>query len=274
MYREGVICQDCHEPHSLKVRGTGELHVRGLSFGPRSSTRLPITFILRSHPVRAVSSAICRRRTTWSSIPAATTVSGSRGRILTVKIGTPNACNQCHAGRPAEWAADAVAGWYGSGRSAEWHYGEALHAGRQGVPRAEAALVRLADDPAMPAIARATALSLLAGQAGQQSLPTIRRGLESGDPLIRAAALGTLEAVEPQSRLLLGSPLLSDGVRHVRLEAARVLASVSADLLTPVQQASLDGVLEEYRSAPARQCRSRRIPSQSGGDRSAAGGHR
>ena len=60
-------------------------------------------------------------------------------------------------------------------------------------------------------------------------------------------ALGALEAVEPQSRL--GYSLLSDAVRYVRLEAARVLASVPADLMTPVQTASLDAVLEEYRNA-------------------------
>ncbi len=248
MYREGVTCQDCHDPHSLKVRGTGNSMCASCHlaekfdspshhFHPPESTGASC---VECHMPAKNYMVVDPRRDHSLRIPRPD---------LTVKIGTPNACNQCHADRPAEWAADAVASWYGSGRSVEWHYGEALHAGRQGVPRAEAALVRLADDPAMPAIARATALSLLAGQAGQQSLPTIRRGLESGDPLIRAAALGTLEAVEPQSRLLLGYPLLSDGVRYVRLEAARVLASVPADLMTPVQRASLDGVLEEYRSA-------------------------
>ena len=36
---------------------------------------------------------------------------------LSISLGTPNACNQCHADRPAPWAAETVAGWYpGAGR--------------------------------------------------------------------------------------------------------------------------------------------------------------
>ena len=248
MYREGVTCQDCHDPHRLTVRGAGNSMC--------SSCHLVEKFDTPGHHFHRPESTGARCVECHMPAQNYMVVDSRRDHSLriprpdlTMKIGTPNACNRCHTDRPAEWAADAVAGWYGSDRAEEWHYGEALHAGRQGAPRAEAALVRVADDPAMPAIARATALSLLAVQAGQQSLPTIGRGLESRYPLIRAAALGTLEAVEPQSRLLMGGPLLGDAVRYVRLEAARVLASVPSDLMTPVQTARLDVVLEEYRSA-------------------------
>jgi hypothetical protein len=56
---------------------------------------------------------------------------------LSVSIGTPNACNQCHTGRSAEWAAKAVAEWYPNGRQTTPHYGTALHAGRTGAVDAE-----------------------------------------------------------------------------------------------------------------------------------------
>src|SRR6266545_214278 len=32
---------------------------------------------------------------------------------LSVKLGVPNPCTRCHAGRPAEWAARQVESWYG-----------------------------------------------------------------------------------------------------------------------------------------------------------------
>ena len=248
MYREGVTCQDCHDPHSLKVRGEGNAACAGCHLAEKFDSPSH-----HFHPPESTGASCVACHMPSQNYMVVDPRRDHSFRVprpdLTARVGTPNACTQCHADRSPDWAADAVAGWYGSDRSKEWHFGEALHAGRQGDPRAEAALARLADDPAMPAIARATALSLLIRYAGPQSLPTVGRGLENGDPLIRAAAMGALEAVEPQSRLLLGYPLLTDAVRYVRLEAARVLASVPGNLLTPAQTASLDAVLEEYRSA-------------------------
>ena len=61
---------------------------------------------------------------------------------LSVKLGTPNACTQCHADKPAQWAADRVAAWYGPERRQEPHYGEAFAAARAGQPGANEALAR------------------------------------------------------------------------------------------------------------------------------------
>ena len=62
---------------------------------------------------------------------------------LSVSLGTPNACTQCHADRPGQWAAETVAGWYPGGRQTIPHYGTALHAGRVGAADAEQQLDRL-----------------------------------------------------------------------------------------------------------------------------------
>jgi hypothetical protein len=32
---------------------------------------------------------------------------------LSVKLGTPNACNDCHRDKPATWAAAAIETWHG-----------------------------------------------------------------------------------------------------------------------------------------------------------------
>jgi Flp pilus assembly protein TadD len=248
MFREGVTCQDCHDPHRLTVRGSGNSMCAACHLTEKFDTK---THHFHPPGSRGASCVECHMPATSYMV-----VDPRRDHSLrvprpdlTVKIGTPNACNRCHTDRPAEWAAETVANWYGPQRAAESHFGEALYAGRNGVPGAEAALVGLAGDPAMPSIARATALSLLGRYAGSQSLAVLPQSLDNGDPLIRAAALGTLEAVEPRSRLVMGYPLLSDPIRFVRLEAARVLASVPSDQMTPVQRASLDHGLEEFRNA-------------------------
>src|SRR5208283_4012594 len=47
---------------------------------------------------------------------------------LSVRLGTPNACNTCHADKTAQWADDAVLSWHGPDRKGFQHYGEAFHA--------------------------------------------------------------------------------------------------------------------------------------------------
>ena len=55
----------------------------------------------------------------------------------------------------------AVVEWYGPKRLRDPHFGEALHSGLSDQLDAETALMRLAEDPNEPAMARASALALL-----------------------------------------------------------------------------------------------------------------
>jgi Flp pilus assembly protein TadD len=52
--------------------------------------------------------------------------------------------------------------------------------------------------------------------------------------------------LRPDQRLGLGFPLLSDPVRGVRIEAARVLAATPTDTLTPAQRDTLDAAIDEF----------------------------
>ena len=168
---------------------------------------------------------------------------------LSVELGTPNACNDCHRDKTAAWAADTVARWYGPGRRAEPHYGEALQAARQRRPEAGNELLAVLADPEVPAIARATAASLMRGYLTPGSLPAIEAALDDADPLVRRAALTVLEAVDVQTRLRLGSPLLDDPVLVVRMQAAQVLASVPDPELQFGQRSLLRAALNDYERA-------------------------
>ena len=68
-------------------------------------------------------------------------------------------------------------------------------------------------DAEAPAIARATAASLMPAYLTPSLLPAIEAALEDADPLVRRAALAALEAVDVRTRLGLGSPLLDDPVK-------------------------------------------------------------
>ena len=245
MYNAGVSCSDCHDPHSLNVRATGNALCTRCHQPTKYDTPL-------HHFHKADSSGA---RCVECHMPAKTymVVDPRRDHSLrdprpdlSVKLGTPNACSRCHTDRPVEWAADAVAKWYGPGLSADPHFGEALHGGRKGLPGAGKALVKLAGDRAKPNIARASALSLLRRYPSTAAVRAIQLGLKNDDPLVRLAAARALEILEPPARLTLAYPLLSDPTRAVRIEAARVLAPVPSDMMTTEQRQVFDRGIAEY----------------------------
>jgi tetratricopeptide (TPR) repeat protein len=168
---------------------------------------------------------------------------------LTVKIGTPNACTDCHADQTAEWADAAVTEWYGDARTNEPHYAEAIHAGRNWRPEAGPRLISTIEDPSIPGIVRATALSLVRNYPNPNVFEAVRDSLQDDDPLVRREAAETLMLFEPEVRTRLGAAVLSDPVRTVRLAAARSLADVPRNRLDIDQRAALKRGLEEYASA-------------------------
>jgi tetratricopeptide (TPR) repeat protein len=170
---------------------------------------------------------------------------------LSAKIGTSNACTDCHAGRTAQWAADAVAQWYGPNRKGGWRYGEAIDAGRHARADAERLLMRTLEDTTLPAIVRATALSLLPRYLGPQSFRSVETSLRDNDALVRRAAAAALLVVEPRVRISLGLPLLRDPIRTVRLETVSSLVDVSRNAYTADQLAPLNAAIAEYRQAQA-----------------------
>ena len=245
MFHAGVTCSDCHDPHSLKVHAADNALC--------TSCHLPTKYDTPSHHFHGPDSpgASCVE----CHMPAKTYMvvdprPDHSMRVprpdLSVKLGTPNACNRCHTDRSTQWAADAVEKWYGSQRSTDVHFGEALHAGRSGLPGAEDALVKLAGDDTKPNVARASALSLLRRYPSPASVRAIQRGLEDDDPLVRLSALRGLELLEPKDRLRPAYPLLNDPIRAVRIEAARVMASVPRSMMTREQREVLDRAIAEY----------------------------
>jgi tetratricopeptide (TPR) repeat protein len=166
---------------------------------------------------------------------------------LTVKIGTPNTCNDCHADRDARWAGKAFFEWYG--KRERPHYAEALHAARERLPGAGDMLARLARDPNTPAIVRATAVRQLSGYLSPAMVPVLKQAVNDTDPQVREAVTAAVLPLEPAQRFGVIEPLLADPVRAVRIEAGRALAEVPAHTLQPGQLAVRDRAVGEYRAA-------------------------
>jgi predicted CXXCH cytochrome family protein len=245
MFRAGVTCSDCHEPHGLGLREPGN--------GVCARCHVPARFDTPDHHHHKAGSEAAR--CVGCHMPARTymVVDPRRDHSfrvprpdLSAAIGTPNACSGCHRDRPPKWAADQVARWYGPASPARRpHFAPALDAGRRGLPSAEKALAALAADQSQPGIARATALALLSEYLSPASLPAVVAALGDGDPLVRAAALHALESIPPAERVQIAAPRLRDSVRAVRLAAARALAGAPRQALSAEQQADFDRALAE-----------------------------
>jgi predicted CXXCH cytochrome family protein len=245
MYRAGVLCSDCHEPHSLKLRAAGNSLCAGC--------HAPAAFETPEHHFHKTGSA--GANCTECHMPAKTymVVDPRRDhsfRIpkprLSQMLGTPNACTGCHQDRTPAWAERTVTKWYGTQRQASPHYGEALAAGRLREPNAGHRLAQLAQNQKEPGIARATALSLLQYYPSEATMAAIRRGAADKDSLVRLGAMRALRGVPVQYRIEVAEPLLRDPVRAVRIEAARATAPVPAEALSAEQNLAWEQTAQEY----------------------------
>jgi len=163
---------------------------------------------------------------------------------LSVKMGTPNACNRCHVDETAPWADEYITKWYGPGR--RHHYGTTIQAGRNGMPGAHKDLIRVAVDPLYPVIVRATALSLLKAFPGEKTTRAYELSLMDDEALIRRTAVEGLNASRMKRQAELISPLLYDPVKAVRIEAASKLVGAPSKHLDSNEHEVFRGDLNEF----------------------------
>ena len=242
MYAAGVTCSDCHDPHGLELRAEGNAlcgrcHRAEVFDDPAHhghSAGSPGARCVACHMPARTYMEVDTRHDHSFRVPRPD---------LSERLGVPNACQECHADRPATWAA-AVLGARGASRIGTPHYGDAIAAGRRSATSAAPMLIALADDPTAPAIARATALALLARTHDPRALPALERAAAAADPLVRLGALRGLEGRDPAAVLRTAQPHLRDPRRALRLAAARTLLAVP-----PEARAAADG--EDFRRALA-----------------------
>jgi predicted CXXCH cytochrome family protein len=248
MFHAGVTCSNCHEPHGLKLRAEGnalcaQCHMPAkfdVAEHTHHQTGSPGAQCINCHMPTRTYMVVDERRDHSFRVPRPD---------LSVAIGTPNACGGCHRDKSAIWASEYVAGWFPRGRQNTPHYGMALYAGRSGAAEAEQRLDRLILDRAQPDIARSSALIELSHVVTPLSEATIKAAIADPSPLVRAAAPRALPGSASGTAVDALTPLLSDPVRAVRVEAARALAGVDPHRLTQPQRDALDVAFRELVAA-------------------------
>ena len=165
-----------------------------------------------------------------------------------VRLGTPNTCASCHTKRSNAWAAAAVQKWYGPAAAARRSFAVAFHAGRTQQPDGGALLSALVADKRQPAIARATAVTLLGRYPSARTNRVIDAAAQDPEPLVRRAAAEALTSIgDPVSRARIGARLLADPIRAVRVDAVSALAGVPRTYFAAAQQQAFDAAVTEFR---------------------------
>jgi tetratricopeptide (TPR) repeat protein len=167
---------------------------------------------------------------------------------LSVTLGTPNACTNCHVKQDARWAAAKVAAWYPEKRTPGPHERLALTlaAADKGALDAQARLRELASDGTQSAIARATAFAELNVVRDTEALATLTRALHDGRALMRFGALQAVAQFPLEVRVRIAQPLLADSLKSIRLEAVRMLAGVPEQQLDPTLQGPFRTAIAEF----------------------------
>lgn len=248
MFKAGVSCSDCHDPHSLELRAEGD----GVCLQCHDGG----TFAAPSHHHHSNGSAGARCVACHMPVKTYMQVDPRHDHAFrvprpdeSVRFGTSNACTDCHTDRDAVWAAAAVERWFGPQRKGAQTWTETFHAARAGEPEAAGLLLKLARGTDGPSIARATAFDSLAAFPSRDAVAAAQRSLAEVDPLVRLGALRALRPYPAQSLWPIASRLLTDPVLAVRIEAASLLADVPQGQLTEEDRERLSRALDEYKAA-------------------------
>ncbi len=245
MHAAGVVCTDCHDPHSanLKVDGDG--------------------LCLQCHAADVFSVAEHHHHADAETKPACVdchmpsrdymVIDGRRDHSfrvprpdLAAKLGVTNACDACHADWSDERIADAVRDWLGRDAAGYQTFATVFHNAQSGHIGSAEALRTIAVSEEQPEIVRATALHLLEAQLDRSSAELAMFALSDTDPIVRLGALDALDSAPVQLKSGALLDLLDDPVRSVRTEAARQLAGFDSTTLDAASRDRLRRVITEY----------------------------
>jgi len=158
-------------------------------------------------------------------------------------MGSPNACNQCHANKSNQWAQNYILDWYGKSR--HFQYGEAFTLARDGKPEALSILRRIYEDELYPEIVRSTAIEYLGQYYQDSSKELLFNAMMNINGLIRHTSVRNLVLDDEKSiqQLL---PMLYDETKAIRIECANKFMGIPVDQIPVNYKEALKQATAEY----------------------------
>jgi predicted CXXCH cytochrome family protein len=258
MYAKGVRCSNCHEPHAGRLKAEGNA-LCTQCHSPAGNERFPsLRKAVYDDPAhhfheQGTDGAQCKschmiERTYMQ-------VDGRRDHSFRVprpdlsdQTGAPNSCTDCHADKPASWAAAEIARRYPDSKYRGHHFAQTFSAAWNDPTGEVADLLKVANDPSQAGIVRATAVELLRAGGADAAAQTSSL-LRDPDPLVREAAVGVQAVASPQDRVQRLVPLLADRYKSVRLATARALLATPLDTLDPAAMNNFKSASDEWKDS-------------------------
>jgi len=258
MHANGVKCSNCHESHSGKLVAEGNA-VCTQCHNPQGRDEFPTLPLAaydtpehHHHPRDTQGSQCVACHMPAKNYMIVDPRRDHSFRIprpdLSVKIGTPNACNSCHTDQNTQWAAGLVSAWFANGRSGSPHFGEVLKAAESyDDPGTSARLVELAKNQQAAGVVRATAIARLAARMDEAVARELLPLLGDEEPLVRAAAVRALATAPSGLRGRFVAGFMNDNTRLVRQAAARATLDLPTQGLDQEQLKIVDDARNDYR---------------------------
>ena len=248
MFAAGVTCSDCHDPHSSKLRLAGDSTCLQCHSQDKYAT---VTHHRHEAVTTPLSCTSCHMPTrTYMVVDQRHDHSFRVPRPdISLKLGTPNACNDCHKDKTPEWAAAVIERWYGPNRKGFQNYAAAFHSAWNDQSDATKLLAVVASDSTAPAIARASALGELSSRNTPTTLGLARTAVTDPDPMVRIGGLDILQDLPLEQRWSIAAPLLSDPSRGVRIRTASLLGDVPSSRLSENERGRFERAAEEFIAA-------------------------
>ncbi len=262
----GVRCTDCHDPHTARLKHPGNATCTHCH-QPNPPEKYPVEKKVYDHPDHhfhkpGTPGSFC----VDCHMPAKVYMGNDPRRDhsfrvprpdLTIKMGTPNACDNCHADKGARWALDEIVKrhpMHVPKRVNLTHYGQVFAAARAGDPAAFGGLVKLALDDKQPAIIRATAVRYLGEFRNADTLSLVSPLIADDDDLVRLEAVRAVDSMIPttapkpllaQKGKLLATAL-EDPRLAVRMAVARAIAGIPLGPQYSQREPAFRRALKEY----------------------------
>ncbi|MBT8379613.1 MAG: tetratricopeptide repeat protein [Ignavibacteria bacterium] len=260
MYMKDVICSDCHDSHSLQFKFEDNLLCTQCHRAEEYDTYEHHFHKYKNENGQPVidkfgvkinvgEGALCKtchmpgryymgvdfRRDHSFRIPRPD---------LTIELGVPNACNDCHADRSADWALSYITKYYGEKR--KQHYATVFADANELKAGADTSLIKIIENDLYPEIIRATAIQYLSNYSSERSYNKIKKALNDIEPVVRVEAINAFSANDAQDFVSSLFPILNDPVKVVRIQAANKLSVLRREEFTEEQFKTLSSVLKEY----------------------------
>ena len=228
MFQAGVVCSNCHDAHSLeiKIQGNGlctQCHSPSVYDNTEHHQHLSSSSgaqCVNCHMPDTTYMNVDKRRDHSFKIPRPS---------VSEKTASPDACTACHMDKTQQWATTNMTRLFGHDLKPHL-YADIFSNSQAPIHKQTNQLIHIANNPVLPDIIRASALTHIGASHSQNSVQALKAALKSDAPIIRLGAVRSLNTLPINLRFDLLQANLDETSLSVRLEMARQLATLDVSV--------------------------------------------